>query len=266
MALTNDERAELERLRAADTECRAREKAEAGRLSAATQAVEDRRRAIEAERLRIAKENRAHREKAEQEEADAIADLHAQAIGVINIKNLIPVVLDLATPHYNRWCHLFLLTLGKYALTNHVLSDDSYPAIPAWARMECTVLAWLHKTISTELSEVVHKPNPTARRMWLAIEEQFVGNHESRALLLDAQLRNIEQGDLSVTEFCRKMKNISDTLGDLGEPVPDRTLVMSILRGLNDKFQSFRNIIKRTKPFPSFSEVRSDLMVEEITM
>jgi hypothetical protein len=98
--------------------------------------------------------------------------------------------------------------------------------------MECTVLAWLHNTISTEFSEVVHEPNPTARRMWLAIEEQFVGNHESRALLLDAQLRNLEQGDLSVTEFCRKMKNIADTLG---EPVPDRTLVMSILRGLNEK-------------------------------
>jgi hypothetical protein len=52
----------------------------------------------------------------------------------------------------------------------------------------------------------------------------------------------------------------------LGEPVPDRTLVMSILRGLNEKFQSVHNIIKRTKLFPSFVEVRSDLMVEEITM
>jgi hypothetical protein len=108
--------------------------------------------------------------------------------------------------------------------------------------------------------------DPTARRTWLAIKEQFVGNCETRAVLLDAQLRNLEQGDLSVTEYCRKMKNIADTLGDLGEPVPDRTLVMSILRGLNEEFQSVRNIIKRTKPFPSFVEVRSDLMVEEITM
>jgi len=71
--------------------------------------------------------------------------------------------------------------------------------VPAWARMECTVLGWLQNTISTELSEIVTAP--TARRVWLDVEEQFVGNRETRALFLDAELRNFFQGDLSMTDY-----------------------------------------------------------------
>lgn len=59
---------------------------------------------------------------------------------------------------------------------------------------------------------------------------------------------------------------MADALGDLGETVHDRTLVLSILRGLNEKFSHMAALIKRQKPFPSFIEVRSDLRLEEITM
>jgi len=43
----------------------------------------------------------------------------------------------------------------------------------------------------------------TARATWLAIETQFLGNQETRALYLDAQFRNFVQGDLSITEYCQ---------------------------------------------------------------
>lgn len=67
--------------------------------------------------------------------------------------------------------------------------------------------------------------------MWLNIEEQFVGNRLTRALILDADFRTFSQGDLTITEYCTKMKTMADALGDLGEPVLDRTLVLTILRG-----------------------------------
>lgn len=71
---------------------------------------------------------------------------------------------------------------------------------------------------------------------------------------------------MSVSDYCRKMKSMADALGNLGETVHDRTLVLSILRALNDKFSHMAALIKRQKPFPSFIEVRSDLFLEEITM
>jgi hypothetical protein len=109
-------------------------------------------------------------------------------------------------------------------------------------------------------------PGASARHVWLAIEDQFVGNKETRALILDAEFRNFVQGDLSVSDYCRKLKSMADFLGDLGEHVPDRTLVLSVLRGLNEKFVYMGAILKRQKPFPSFTEVKNDLLVEEISM
>lgn len=106
----------------------------------------------------------------------------------------------------------------------------------------------------------------TARSVWLGLEQQFLGNKETRALYLDAKFRNFIQGDLSITDYCRQLKGLADALGDLGEPVPDRTLVLNVLRGLNDKFSYMTALLKRQKPFPSFLEVRSDLLLEELTM
>jgi hypothetical protein len=74
------------------------------------------------------------------------------------------------------------------------------------------------------------------------------------------------QGDLPVADYCRKLKSMADSLGDLGEPVPDRTLILSVLHGLNEKFRYMGAILKRQKSFPSFSEVKNDLLVEEISM
>ena len=62
-------------------------------------------------------------------DADTLVALHQQAISVLNIKALIPVTLDLTAGNYTRWRGMFLVVLGKYALTDHMLSDDP-PAHP----------------------------------------------------------------------------------------------------------------------------------------
>jgi hypothetical protein len=46
-------------------------------------------------------------------------------------------------------------------------------------------------------------------------------------------VRSTSQGELSVDDYCRQMKDMADTLRDLGEPVVDRTLVLNLLRGLS---------------------------------
>ena len=75
------------------------------------------------------------------EVAAATAALHAQAAAIVNIKSLMPVVLDLTSPHFNRWRGLFLNTLERYALADHVLSDDDCSADVSWKRLDCTVLS-----------------------------------------------------------------------------------------------------------------------------
>ena len=182
-------------------------------------------------------------------EAAAIAHLHSQAAAVQNIKNLIPIVLDLQSSNYSKWRGYVLLVLGRYALKDHVLSDVPRPCDAAWSRMDCVVVSWIFNTISPDLLDVVHERDGlTARAAWLGLEQQFFNNRESRAMLLDAEFRTLCQGALSIDEYCRKMKSMADALADLGEPVLDRTLVLNVLRGLNERFQFMSQLITRQRP------------------
>jgi hypothetical protein len=75
---------------------------------------------------------------------------------------------------------------------------------------------------------------------------------------------HFQQGDLTVSEYCRKFKNMADALADLGSPVDDRILVLNILRGLNPRFEHLGAIIRRYTTFSSFLKVQDDLILEEL--
>ena len=62
------------------------------------------------------------------------------------------------------------------------------------------------------------------------------------------------------------MKGMADALGDLGEVITDCTLVLNVLRGLNAKYDHMKALLKRTRPFLTFNEVRNDLQLEELML
>ena len=201
-----------------------------------------------------------------QHEAAALINLHAQAVAVQNIRLLVPLVLDVSSTFYGRWRESFLHVVGRYSLESHVLSDASTLTSPDWVRMDYIVRTWLGGTITDALAETAIEPGNTARVSWLAIESQFRGNRETRALHLDAEFRNFKQGDQDITTYCRKLKGMADALRDLGEPVLDRTLVLNLIRGLNGRFEAIGLHLRRGHPFPSFLQARNDLLLEELTM
>ena len=72
----------------------------------------------------------------------------------------------------------------------------------AWLRLDSIAMSWIFGTISLDLQDIVRTHGGTTRQAWLAVEGQFLGVAEFRALQLDATFRTFEQGDLSVGEFC----------------------------------------------------------------
>jgi hypothetical protein len=45
----------------------------------------------------------------------------------------------------------------------------------------------------------------------------------------------------------------------LGEVITDRTLVLNVLRGLNERFTHIGALLRRAHPFPTFLQVKDDL-------
>jgi hypothetical protein len=156
---------------------------------------------------------------------------------------VITIVLKPSSSDHKRWCDLLLLTLRRYTIDDHILSDVADPFV-YWARLDIIVVTWILGALSPELHEIVREPTETERQAWLSIEAQFLSNSESRVLQLDARFRALKQGDLNVSDYCRQMKGMTDDLRALGETVTDRRLALNLLQGLNKRFDHKKIFIK----------------------
>jgi hypothetical protein len=74
-----------------------------------------------------------------------------------------------------------LLTLHRYTLNDHVLSDIADLSV-YWARLDNIVVTQILGTISPKLHGVVREPTETTRQAWLAIKAQFLNNSEAHVL------------------------------------------------------------------------------------
>lgn len=101
---------------------------------------------------------------------------------------------------------------------------------------------------SPTISQTVSERGASARAIWLAIESQFLGNRTTRALYADQEFRAFSQGDLSVIDYCRRFKRMAEDLRDLGQPISEETLVLNIIRGLNDPFSTLGLHLRRSTP------------------
>jgi hypothetical protein len=79
------------------------------------------------------------------------------------------------------------------------------------------MVTWFLGTPSPELHEIIWELTETARQACLVIEAQFLDNSESCVLRLDARFCAFKQGDLSISDYCHRMKGMADDLRAMGE-------------------------------------------------
>ncbi|CAI9300376.1 unnamed protein product [Lactuca saligna] len=173
----------------------------------------------------------------------------------------LPLILDLSTRNYDLWSDLFNAHCIAYGVADHI--DDAHdppPPPPQYTSygpgvegtcFDNLVKLWLFGSISQKLITSAYSINATARRIWLNLQSVFYDDKESVSMQLE------------VKDYCEKIKKITDTLEGLVEKVKDRSVVLHALNGLPSKFESVASILRFSKPLPSFSEMRSILLVEE---
>lgn len=88
--------------------------------------------------------------------------------------------------------------------------------------------------------------------LWKGLKNLFRENKDSRAMQLDQDLRSIEIDEMSIHDYYHKIKVLSDLLASINQPVPGKNLVIYMINGLGDKFDSFASIIRHHHPIPSF--------------
>nr|XP_045083600.1 uncharacterized protein LOC120962851 [Aegilops tauschii subsp. strangulata]XP_045083601.1 uncharacterized protein LOC120962851 [Aegilops tauschii subsp. strangulata]XP_045083602.1 uncharacterized protein LOC120962851 [Aegilops tauschii subsp. strangulata]XP_045083603.1 uncharacterized protein LOC120962851 [Aegilops tauschii subsp. strangulata]XP_045083604.1 uncharacterized protein LOC120962851 [Aegilops tauschii subsp. strangulata]XP_045083605.1 uncharacterized protein LOC120962851 [Aegilop len=188
----------------------------------------------------------------------------SSVLQTVDIRRHVPVTLDLLAGNYTEWRRHFDTVIGMFGLRDHV-DPEALPRLdhPEWLMADHVVVHWLYTTIAPELLDAVMHPEDTAIAVWTAIDGVFRDNHLARAVYVDAEYHAAVQGDMSVMQYCTKLKNFTDQLRDLGQPVTDTRQVFHLLRGLNRQYHSVIPHVTSQVPLPSFLQVRSFLLLEE---
>nr|XP_020190871.1 uncharacterized protein LOC109776623 [Aegilops tauschii subsp. strangulata] len=164
----------------------------------------------------------------------------------LHIKDHVPVILDLDSPSYNTWRTYFALMFRSYRLIEHVdgsvdfrdMKDDD-----EWLAVDACIVKWLFLTISGGLFNKVNARDSSAYAMWTRLCHLFLDNQLQHRVFLQGEFFTMQQNDLSIDEYCTRLKVLADELHNVGMTIDDSVLLTNLLRGLHpDLGQSAANL------------------------
>ncbi|XP_048504333.1 uncharacterized protein LOC125499501 [Beta vulgaris subsp. vulgaris] len=185
----------------------------------------------------------------------------------LNIKQHVPLTLNLDNVHYSSWAELFKITARAHQLLHHIIPPTEPLEIKdkeLWGRLDAVVLQWIYGTISEDLMLTILEPDSTAQKAWERLRDIFQDNKYSRAVYLENQFSNTQLENFKdVSSYCQKLKLLSDQLAGVGSPVTNQRLVLQLVAGLTDMYDNVASIIQQSDPLPPFYKARSMLTLEE---
>ncbi|KAJ9554653.1 hypothetical protein OSB04_018698 [Centaurea solstitialis] len=178
---------------------------------------------------------------------------------------------------YTSWVELFKIYCRAHDVIHHIIPAEATPSEPAadkgkdkaddpalQKRLDSIVLQWIYGTISKDLLITILKPNSTAAQAWKALENIFIDSKLSRALYLENKFNNVRLESFSnVSAYCQELKILSDQLTNVDAPVSNDRLVLQLINGLGDRYESLATMLQQSTPLPDFYTARSKLILEE---
>lgn len=168
-----------------------------------------------------------------------------RSLSLTQIKAHIPITLDMNQMNYDIWRELFETHCLSFTVLSH-LDGSSLPTglgDTLWNQTDGTIKMWIYRTIYESLFKTVLKTKCTSRELWTTIENLFRDNKEAHTIQLENEIWTLQIRDLSVNDYCQKLKTLSDLLANVNFSISERTLVMHLLNVLSSKFDNIINVM-----------------------
>nr|GMC90612.1 Retrovirus-related Pol polyprotein from transposon TNT 1-94 [Ipomoea batatas] len=143
-------------------------------------------------------------------------------------------------------------TAGTSITDTNTLSDEYL----RWRKEDHLLRGWIIGTLTEEALGLVIGLE-SSQSVWDALKEAYAQDSQEREFTLRQQLTYLrKEPNQSLAEYLRKFKSICDSLAAIGNPVPDKTKVYSLLANLRQKYESFTTAMLKP-PMPSYSKAVS---------
>nr|GEW33621.1 putative reverse transcriptase domain-containing protein [Tanacetum cinerariifolium] len=134
---------------------------------------------------------------------------------------------------------------------------------PKWCQLDDLIKMWILGSLCDFLQEQVITTPGNAKALWDHLKYLFHDNKDVRAINLDNEFRSIKFGKMTVNEYCAKIKSMANRLKNLDCQVSEKNLVIYAVNGLDSRFATLVEIIRRREPHPTFETVRNMLLLKE---
>ena len=95
-------------------------------------------------------------------------------VQTVNIRNHVPILLDLLDSNYSQWRCCFDSVLGKFGLDDIVKTPTPMAQRDAeWRQINCCIVNWLYTTVNKNVFDIIYKPRASAFTLWSDIEGLF---------------------------------------------------------------------------------------------
>ncbi|XP_044358620.1 uncharacterized protein [Triticum aestivum] len=124
-----------------------------------------------------------------------------------SIAHLFHRKLDPDAGNYSKWRQLFYVICCRHNVQHHLdIAANPRHQSAVWRNDDLTLVLWMYEVITEDLQDVVMSPTSTAYNVWVQLHVLFRDNASGRAIILEAEFRNLVQGDMSIAEYSRRLK------------------------------------------------------------
>ncbi|KAE8807516.1 hypothetical protein D1007_16310 [Hordeum vulgare] len=178
-----------------------------------------------------------------------------------HITNHIKFLLNPADHNYHKWKSLVLMVLIRYGVL-YLIEHPPPPNVhAAYLELDAHVALWLYATLADPMIDHVVGAT-TTYAICKKIKDFFLANRGARFMILNRQYHNLKQGDLSVSEYARRMKLLTVGLADIDHAVTKNDLTTQFLHGLDKRLDTIR-VILSDQELPFDTILSRVVLVEE---
>ncbi|RVX03711.1 Retrovirus-related Pol polyprotein from transposon RE1 [Vitis vinifera] len=185
-----------------------------------------------------------------------------------------PVSSKLDNHNFLVWRKQILTTLRGHKL-QHFLSETSVlpskflssddetqnhvnPKFQDWEQQDQLIMSWLLASLLTRMVNC-----DTSAQVWKTLELYFATQVRAKVTQFKTQLHNTKKGDLSISDYLLKIRNVVDLLALVGHKISIKDHIDAIFEGLPQDYETFIiSVNSRLDPY-TVEEIEALLLAQE---